>query len=1751
MSNGKDDISTYDFSMIFNNINKVSEVKDENNVNNSQDNLYNTNLISELDLQNFDPKRYEYYTNLIYIYRKDKKTLYDLLRKYYSIKNLKGKEKKLIRTISNYARLHREADGATETTANKGDDENKDNKPSSELLEIVEKLFDKFKVDETLKGRDFEDKVFFLIMNIFEHLAKDSNVTLTEETIDKLSGYVSEVLENLNPKIGGMERDSVARGDRRRRGSYPLLRLRGEQQSALSKARTDDVYPSEFERGDTERMMAYIHPDVRSLTRNHLWQSNVQSLGRGRELISGDSKSEYDTESTFGDEDDTESTFGDEDDKESTSGDEDDKKSNKKKKLIELKSKLKEIIKKDNLTKYRSTYNNKNSEYINFIEEILLGKNDKSIDEETTVNFINKYKEYNPLKMTGGILGQSDKDITTVVSETMNSFDNTDSGLDKLINGIVEMQKKKDPIQEVVPIINKQHHIAASGPENKKEESTIKDGTTDKKYAKDLALIMQRINKLEATVLQNTLGNGEYLVGKDLAKESLLVSGIKNVVNFQTDAKNLYRNIEKGIYNKKDELFKSLKRKDDGKKKLIKDIEEMMKTLILSSPNKKNIEEIINNIILKNAKKINYNLQELYNLKTIFFRDNNDGKKLLKAINKKLVLLYEDDIRLSLIKYTVENLYNELNTIIQKISTENIDACNPTELGEGSVVKFNEDIQLYNNGQTFIVNSIYNETNNMLRVSSIINDSNYCEFDLQRDNVVCLKYKGTELTKDSDTFKFSKDKEGTVVKHKEGEDNIFVKYSEDSVVSLKLKDLSFTKIQIGSIVKIISSFVNKEYSQGKVKSGNKINGVVKYIVEINAGLEYEVNASEIIYEKNMNVTVNYGKYQGTKGSIDSTNQDNIIVNVKSTAGIAQPGLNCNQIILDPHTMVIMKPRMFDVSDTEYKVINHFDAINIIQLQDPTTREIINVNMSDIENIQIVKLLPDSIVKLKKDFEKFYTKGEDYTVIKVNNVVKSVKINGIIIKRFDNSEINVNGIFERTSEVCNERAVYKHTNNNYAMWYFNFEGKFSWCVGNMQEKCSEQVYAHVESDVVNPEEAGNIPWKVYSYANKAHEVQNGINIVSLGDKQLLTVKKDGEMFIVDNNILKYEIERGNDVKIIGNKLTKTANKQGIVKNIYDPFLNKTTNKIKLEELNNEINKYVIRVEYTEDDKKNIVRMLYYKGAFELISTTFDVSKDLQNKYKLLQDINTANINKEEINTFIELLKKDFGNLYQSILTRTKCIENRKTYLEKNPLQATPKEKADCQKRILLLKEEGTSKCDNLISKLENYLQKSFPDYDLDYLDDIINSLYPDHNKLLVVKKIILHLLNDSSMIKADVHKVQFLTEQEELIKKLYLIQKEQGDINDIINSFQKHKEALQDKQKEEPYIYYIDIIINKLTALFTYDNADISLSIPNNYIGMNVHVYEKGSLSQDEKKIIGISTNDDTIDKKYNFGIILCEIAQDNGSKTKINFIDIEKADAQIGGAPPIDDDRLKSLYLNNDLYDNDNNDDNAKLNKLIELQKESKNGKIKTKNKIEQLSNDIDYYNKLDPQSQNDTDLMIQQINNFENDPNNPIEELALTFDDRLVFIIATFFIRYITIMLVQWCIDINIIKTFYEGFIYYAVIYIIIFWFIVLFINVDNSYDVNYMNFNGIINSIRTLFYYFYMGTNGISRLLIHTSLIIILIIVPILLNIKNKVEYVDEEENENIKLLNNEERKQLSRALSLFTMFIWLFTSIIATKF
>ena len=216
----------------------------------------------------------------------------------------------------------------------------------------------------------------------------------------------------------------------------------------------------------------------------------------------------------------------------------------------------------------------------------------------------------------------------------------------------------------------------------------------------------------------------------------------------------------------------------------------------------------------------------------------------------------------------------------------------------------------------------------------------------------------------------------------------------------------------------------------------------------------------------------------------------------------------------------------------------------------------------------------------------------------------------------------------------------------------------------------------------------------------------------------------------------------------------------------------------------------------------------------------------------------------------------------------------------------------------------------------------------------------------------------------------------------------------------------------------------------------------------------------------------------------------------------------------------------------------------------------KKRGSINEMSAAIDEYNYPQMGGGSGGSDMIHKLNRFENDINNPIEAFEIKFEDRLVFIIATFFIRYVSMSIIQRGIDSNMVKSFYEGFIYYGVIYILLFWFIVLFINIDNNYTIDYIEINNLAIYIRSIFYYFYMGTNGISRLAIHTLLILVIIIIPIILNIKNgkakdTADTLNDDEEDKVKLLPLEERTKLSKALSLFTLFIWILTSIIASKF
>jgi hypothetical protein len=171
---------------------------------------------------------------------------------------------------------------------------------------------------------------------------------------------------------------------------------------------------------------------------------------------------------------------------------------------------------------------------------------------------------------------------------------------------------------------------------------------------------------------------------------------------------------------------------------------------------------------------------------------------------------------------------------------------------------------------------------------------------------------------------------------------------------------------------------------------------------------------------------------------------------------------------------------------------------------------------------------------------------------------------------------------------------------------------------------------------------------------------------------------------------------------------------------------------------------------------------------------------------------------------------------------------------------------------------------------------------------------------------------------------------------------------------------------------------------------------------------------------------------------------------------------------------------------------------------------------------------------------VVNAVDEFDNDPMNSLDILAIKNDDRIVFIVITFVIRYITLLLVNWCVEIDIIRSFNQAFMLFSFIYIIIFWLIVMIINVNISPE--YSGETSIIGKVQSVLYYFHFRINDIGRLLAHTLLIILLLIIPII---------IKKEEKKNDEPLTYDERIDLYKTLSLFTIFMWIFTSIIASKY
>jgi len=167
--------------------------------------------------------------------------------------------------------------------------------------------------------------------------------------------------------------------------------------------------------------------------------------------------------------------------------------------------------------------------------------------------------------------------------------------------------------------------------------------------------------------------------------------------------------------------------------------------------------------------------------------------------------------------------------------------------------------------------------------------------------------------------------------------------------------------------------------------------------------------------------------------------------------------------------------------------------------------------------------------------------------------------------------------------------------------------------------------------------------------------------------------------------------------------------------------------------------------------------------------------------------------------------------------------------------------------------------------------------------------------------------------------------------------------------------------------------------------------------------------------------------------------------------------------------------------------------------------------------------------------LKEEFVEELDEDPVLTYKNDAINSTDRLIFIIGTYFIRIIVLFIIEWAISSYQVTTFKQAYISYILGYIGIFMIWVLLANIrETPYQENVV--------FSTLFYYINLKNKySTFRIVLHCLVQIILL--PLLYIIKYKANPISQD--------SFEQKQQLMKALSNFTFFMWLMTTIIATRF
>ncbi len=182
-----------------------------------------------------------------------------------------------------------------------------------------------------------------------------------------------------------------------------------------------------------------------------------------------------------------------------------------------------------------------------------------------------------------------------------------------------------------------------------------------------------------------------------------------------------------------------------------------------------------------------------------------------------------------------------------------------------------------------------------------------------------------------------------------------------------------------------------------------------------------------------------------------------------------------------------------------------------------------------------------------------------------------------------------------------------------------------------------------------------------------------------------------------------------------------------------------------------------------------------------------------------------------------------------------------------------------------------------------------------------------------------------------------------------------------------------------------------------------------------------------------------------------------------------------------------------------------------------------------------------------DVNKLKQVYETYKNIPRLNPERIQINMVDRGVFIAVTLVIRIITLSLIYWCLNSNLINNFKYAFIYYCIIYILFFIFIVALVNVIYYYPIIEIFSNISLISIPNLLYYFYIHINGFNRLILHLTVICTLMLIPFILSMDKKIiDQSDLNISFDYKL-----KTDIYKSIDTFSFVIWCLTSVIALKF